>query len=189
MRLFVAVDLPEGIRGELRSICRDVPTAKWTRPDQLHLTLRFIGEVGDAEFRRIEERLGAVEGNAFALSLAGVGRFPHRGAPRILWAGIDPVEPARELQARIERALQAAGIAAESRPFSPHLTIARLRDSRPTAADGFLARWRLFRTDPFLVSDFVLFSSTPEPTGAVHVRGRAYSLRREEPEDSSRRSA
>ncbi len=177
MRLFVALDPPEEARREVRKICRDVPGARWTPPHQLHLTLRFIGEADPAQFSRVREALAAVCGEPFSLRLQGAGRFPPRGAPRILWVGVDPEEPVRGLAEGIERALAGAGLEPESRPFSPHLTLARLRDARFRDAGEFLVQGREFRTDFFPVAEFFLYSSVLAPGGATHTREAAYPLR------------
>lgn len=176
MRLFVALDPPESVRREVGKISRDVRGARWTPTHQIHLTLRFIGEADEERFRRIRESLFAVRREPFPLRLQGVGRFPPRGAPRILWAGVDPEEPVRELSEKIERALQGAGVDPESRPVSPHLTLARLRDARPRDADEFLERGQSFRTEAFSVGEFFLYSSVLAPQGATHVREATYSL-------------
>jgi 2'-5' RNA ligase len=184
MRLFVAVDPPEAVRKQLREICRDVSGAKWTRPDQLHLTLRFIGEADAKDLARIRGALSRVSGDAFSLRFREVGRFPPRGSPRILWAGIEPEDPVRRLHWQVEEALREAGVEKDPRPFSPHLTLARLRDARFGDADVFLERGRTFRTDGFPVEEFSLYSSVLAPEGATHNRDQVFSLRKTPPASS-----
>ena len=184
MRLFVAVDPPEAVRKQLREICRDVSGAKWTRPDQLHLTLKFIGEAAPDEFARIRGALSRVSGDSFPLRFRGVGRFPPRGSPRILWAGTEPEYAIRRLHAMVEDALTEAGVERDQRPFSPHLTLARLRDARFADADGFLERGRSFHTEEFPVEEFSLYSSVLAPEGATHNREQIFPLRRIPPASS-----
>ena len=86
-RLFVAIDTPENIRAQLEALLSGVPGARWVTSDQLHLTLRFVGEVDGPTFRDIADALGGVEEEAFELALKGVGHFPPRGKAKILWAG------------------------------------------------------------------------------------------------------
>ena len=92
-RLFIAVDLPDTIKENLESMSFGIPGAKWVRPEQLHLTVRFIGEVDGALFRDIKNILDEVSAAAFSLQLKGVGYFPPRGAPRVLWVGLEKSEP------------------------------------------------------------------------------------------------
>ena len=181
MRLFVAIDPPESVRRQLREICRGVPGAKWTRPNQLHLTLRFLGEATREVFVRIGGALAGVDRDPFSLRFRGVGRFPPRGSPRVLWAGIEPEDPLRRLHAGVEEALLGAGVERDRRPFSPHLTLARLRDARFGDAEGFLEQGRSFGTAEFPVEEFSLYSSVLAPEGATHTRERAFPLRRTPP--------
>jgi 2'-5' RNA ligase len=176
MRLFVAIDLPEAIREEVAGLCRGVPGVRWTSPRQLHLTLRFLGELGEKDFARVREALRGVKAPAFSISLKGCGRFPPKGRPRVLWAGVEPEEPLIHLFEGVEEALGGVQIPPEERRFSPHLTLARLRDSPQRPIEEFLQRGESFRTAPFPVSEFVLFSSLLAPSGAIHKKEDIYRL-------------
>lgn len=176
MRLFVAIDLPDDIRQSVAYTCRGVPGIRWLPPDQLHLTLRFIGEADDAVDAAIRSGLAAITSPAFPLSLQGVGCFPSPRRPRVLWVGLSAGEPLKVLQQKIEAATIAAGIPAEERPFSPHITLARLREHRESDVAPFLARNASFRSEPFTVDAFHLYSSILTAKGAIHRREASYPL-------------
>lgn len=175
-RLFVAIDLPIEVRDRINGICRDLPGARWVPTDQLHLTLRFIGEVDDAVFTAIREALATVRGRAFAAAVQGVGHFPPGKHPRVLWVGFVGAEALLSLQDSIERTVVAAGIPPEGRKFSPHITLARLKETPAGKVEAFEARCRTMASDPFPVTEFHLYSSTLSNKGALHRREASYPL-------------
>ncbi len=175
-RLFVAIDLPAGVQEALATLCSGVPGARWVDPAQLHLTLRFIGEVQGDRFRDIAEALTGVGGAPFDLHLDGLGHFPPRGAPRVLWAGVATSEPLAGLRTRVETALASAGLPREGRRFSPHITLARLKGTPPARVGRFFEDHPLFHTDPFTVDRFLLYSSTLGRRGATHRVEAQYPL-------------
>jgi 2'-5' RNA ligase len=176
-RLFVAIDLPENARERIANLCTGVRGARWVRFEQLHLTLRFIGDATDRQFHAIEEALSCVRGTPFEIRLVGVGHFPPRGRPRVLWVGIEPSSELLALQESVERNLQKAGIAPERRKFHPHITVARLRDGA-SAQDiiPFLSANGMFALESFTVNEFRLYSSILRPEGAVHTIEAEYPL-------------
>jgi 2'-5' RNA ligase len=175
-RLFVAIDLPPDIAAQLQGICYGVPGAVWVQAEQMHLTLRFIGEVDGGVFREIKEGLGAIKGAPFPLQVKGVGFFPPRKTPRVLWAGIAPEEEVCGLRNRIENVLVGMGLGPEGRKFSPHITLARLHDTPLARLGRFLAGNGLFATPEFPVSEFHLYSSQLTSKGAFHTIEASYPL-------------
>jgi 2'-5' RNA ligase len=176
-RLFTAVDLSDQAREAIGRICAGIPGVKWLDPAQLHLTLRFIGDADSSLFVRIREELSGVEAKAFELSLQGVGRFPPKRDPRVLWVGVERNEALPRLRQSVEQALERCGLEPEGQGFSPHITLARLKDMPWSPVAAFLERNRLFSTPPFPVSEFHLYSSTLTPRGAIHRREASYPLR------------
>lgn len=176
-RLFTAVDLPDEIRESVKRLCTGISGVRWLDPSQLHLTLRFIGDVDPPLFERISEELGRIEAEPFELSLQGVGRFPPRRDPRVLWVGVETSEPLARLRNRVEQALTNCGIAPEERGFSPHITLARLKEMPWSPVTAFLERNRHFATPRFKVTGFFLYSSTLTPKGAIHRREAAFPLK------------
>lgn len=176
MRLFVAIDLPEKVKEEVAGLAGSLPGGRWVPMEQLHLTLRFIGEVDEAQFQEIKSALTLVEGRAFPLALKGVGHFPSGKHPRVLWIGLEANELLPELYQRVESALAAAGISPEERRFSPHITIARLKETPATAVAAFEERHAPFQAGPFPVAEFHLYSSALTREGAIHTREATYPL-------------
>ncbi|HFA59937.1 MAG TPA: RNA 2',3'-cyclic phosphodiesterase [Rhodospirillales bacterium] len=176
-RLFVALAMPEPVAEELDRLCSGLPGVRWTYAEQFHLTLRFIGEVDPTTFCEIGEALASVSLPPFEMRLKGIGQFPPRGMPHTLWAGVEEAEPVVRLRRRIERVLNDLGLAPERRKFVPHVTLGRVREPLPRDRFGsFLARRALFRSSPFPVSRFGLYSSVLRPQGAEHLLEAEYDF-------------
>lgn len=168
IRLFVAIDMPEDIRSLVCGMGGAIPGSRPVSEDQLHLTLKFIGEVETGMLHDIKESLHDIHYPAFALSLKGVGHFPPRGAPKVLWAGIDPVSEVTALRNKIEKNLSFIGIERERRKFSPHVTLARLKNSPVKKVARFMAENSFLDTPRFQITEFRLYSSSLTAKGAVH---------------------
>ena len=179
MRLFVALNLPPPVREALWAATarlRDLELpVKWVRGEGVHLTLKFLGDVADAQEGELAAALAraAAGGRALSLALGGFGVFPDFRRPRVLWVGIAP-EPGLEiLQHRVEQEFAPLGFPTEARPFRPHVTLGRAaRDARPVAFSGLEeALGRVEFTATALVSGLDLMESTLRSGGAVyHVR-------------------
>ncbi len=177
MRLFVAIDFPEPIKNELNGISYGLPGARWVPQDQLHLTVRFIGEVDGGLFHDIRSELEQVKADGFPLTLKGLGHFPPRKNPRVLWVGMEKSEPLLALRKKIDGALAGCGITPEKRKFSPHITLARLKKTPINRVTQFLAGNALFSLPEFPVTRFYLYSSVLTPKGAVHTVEAEYELK------------
>jgi 2'-5' RNA ligase len=175
-RLFVAIDLPESIKKNLETMFFGLPGARWIALDQLHLTVRFIGGVDGGLFHDIKNCLEEIYTSPFDLQLKGVGHFPPRGKPRVIWVGLERSEPLQLLRKKIDTALMKVGVEPEGRKFSPHITLARLKNTPLNRVTNFLAGNGLFSQEPFRVEDFVLYSSTLTQKGAIHTVEKVYSL-------------
>ncbi len=173
-RLFVAIDPPEDIRVQLAGLCCGLPEARWTPSEQLHLTLCFIGEMEGATFLDIREALSAISFAPFSLRLQGVGFFPPRGQPRVVWAGVEKSEPLLGLQRKITTRLFQLGLELENRKFSPHITLARLQQTAPAKVGKYLEINGLFAGGPFTVDRFSLYSSILGRKGASHLVEQIY---------------
>jgi 2'-5' RNA ligase len=181
MRLFLALELPREIRARLAAahalLCSTSPGWRWVAPDAIHLTLRFLGEVDEARDRALREAWRNAVGPfpAVRFRLEGIGAFPGPARPRVLWLGVHEEAPGETLQAlaeALEAAARAGGFAAESRPFRPHLTLARARpESRPVvpsipiSIEGTAA-----------CGEVTLFRSVLGPTGARYDSLEAFPL-------------
>lgn len=176
-RLFVAIPLPRDVRDRLLALCSGLPGARWVEPDNIHLTLRFIGEVADGEVREIAGALARVDAPAFALSLAGVYHFGSARRARTLWAGVDRQPDLALLYGRVEQSLRRAGIAPDDRKFTPHVTLARLKGTPPPRLASYVQTHNLFRAGPFPVTEFALFRSFLSQDGAIHRIEAEFPLR------------
>lgn len=175
-RLFVAIDIPERIKEDISSTYMAIPGAKWIEDANLHLTLRFIGDVDNIATQKIDFALKSVSAKPFSLILKGVGFFPPRNEPRILWVGIEQNNELIGLQNKIERAISSTGIEPDSRKFHPHITVARLNGAPTDRVALFMAGHSLFQTEPFEVSKFSLYSSFLKKEGAIHELLSSYQL-------------
>jgi 2'-5' RNA ligase len=174
--LFVAVDLPEDARDRLADLATGLPGADWVESEQYHLTMRFIGEVDVPAFRSIVDGLSAVSMRAFYFDLRGVGVFPLRGAPEILWAGVPRCNGLITLRHKIESALGRRGIPAEKRKFFPHVTLARLREAEEEWVGRYVTANSLLSIPEIPVRAFHLYSSKLTPHGAIHTLEETYAL-------------
>lgn len=168
VRLFVAIDLPEDVRDRLAGLCNGLPGARWVPPENMHVTLRFIGEVPDGDLPDIGDALDRVRAPAFPISLAGVGYFGSRRRVHALWAGVEKSPTLVDLQRKTESALQRAGLPPEERKFMPHVTLARLKDVKTERLGPWIEARNLFRAPPTIVTRFVLFSSFLSADGAIY---------------------
>ncbi len=176
IRLFIAIDLPQDILELISGMGRSIPGSRPVKPEQLHLTLRFIGEVDHDLFHDIQEQLQEVRFSPLSLTLQGVGHFPPRGKPRVIWAGITPVGELIGLKNRIDTQLDHCGLMPEKRKFSPHITLARLKNPSVARVSEFLAGNNLFKSPEFTVDCFHLYSSHLTKNGAIHTIEARYGL-------------
>ncbi len=181
MRLFVALALPEDVRTRLATLAGGIPNARWVAPENLHLTLRFIGELDDAQAGDVDAALAQVTAPAFTLRLTGVDRFGAGDKIRSIWAGVDDCTELSHLHGKIEHALQRSGLPAEGRKFKAHVTLARFKrsSSAPNSSarvQEFLAHHALFRSETFVARELVLFSSFLSHNGAIYRPEARYAL-------------
>ncbi len=176
IRLFVGIALPATVRRLLSNLGATVPGARPVPEEQIHLTLRFIGEIEAGLFLDIKERLEELDSNPLTTGIRGVGHFPPRGKPRVIWAGLESAGDIIILRNRINYLLKLAGIEPERRKFHPHVTLARLKDSAPERVAAFLQTNALLNSPPFVVDQVHLYSSRLHPDGAVHTVEAAYPL-------------
>jgi 2'-5' RNA ligase len=175
IRLFAAIDIPESVRVRLSLLQGGVPGAKWSSPENLHLTLRFIGDVDELTARDVDDVLDNLRSSAFELTLKGVGEFGG-SEPHALWAGVAPCPGLTHLAAKIERGLQRIGRPAETRKYMPHVTLAYLKDASLDRVHAFLAAHNLFDSGPFAVKSYSLFSSHQTARGSLYRPERTYPL-------------
>jgi len=174
-RLFVAIRPPEKVRDLLIDAMDEGPGLRWVGEDNLHLTLRFIGEVERPLASDVAVALDRIRFPGFELRISGVGRFDQKGGGA-LWAGIEPRKLVVDLAAKVDRACQAACLEPERRAFFPHITLARYgRDGREKARE-FEQRHADLASEPFAVEGFTLFESRLSRHGAHYEAVADYRL-------------
>jgi len=178
MRLFLAAKLPDYIHEALDGLREELPGVRWVEREQLHLTLKFLGEVEEARLGTIEDALAGLDVERFFLPLEGVGKFPKRGATRVLWAGLGRGHPRLfQLHKLVNDQLFQHGFEPDKRIFHPHLTLARCGDVPANQLKAWLRRYAGFEAAPFTVSQFHLYSSKLLPGGPLYRIESSWSLR------------
>jgi 2'-5' RNA ligase len=175
IRLFTAIEIPADVADSLSLLRGGLPGARWIDAENYHLTLRFIGDIDDALAHEAAMALSRVRRAPFELRLDGLTSFGGR-RPRAIVATAGQTAPLMELQAEHERLLQRIGLEPETRKFTPHVTLARLRDSSSRQVADYLATRGHFRSPSFPVARFVLFSSRASVGGGPYVVEEAYPL-------------
>jgi 2'-5' RNA ligase len=176
VRVFVALDVPEEVRGALGYVIsrlRETGSgARWIRPEGMHITLKFIGETPEATIPPIRGALAGLRSpSPVEMSFRGLGFFPDARRPRVFWAGIESSPNLGEIAASVERALEPLGFPREARPFHPHLTLARLQPG--VATDRLREAVKRLGAAEFgaaRAAEFYLYQSVLKPSGAEYTR-------------------
>ena len=176
MRLFVALDLPGTLRRRLALLAGGLAGARWVPAENLHLTLRFIGETPGWQAEEIDHALGALRAPGFPLTLAGIGLFAKGGRGTALWTGVERTPALDHLHTKVETALQRIGLEPERRRFAPHVTLARVDATPEPRLAAYLQAHGLFRAEPVPIGHFTLFSSRLGKERAVYVAEAEYEL-------------
>lgn len=175
-RLFAAIRPPAPVLARLLALEGGVAGARWQDDGQLHLTLRFFGEIAPRQAEDLVAALEGVTSPPFALALRGIGHFESKGRVHTLWAGIAPSDALLALQRRVETAARRAGLPAEPRTYAPHITLARLNSASGPMLP-FLQGHAALASEPWPVEAFDLVESTLTPQGAEYETVRRYRLR------------
>jgi RNA 2',3'-cyclic 3'-phosphodiesterase len=188
MRIFIGIDLDDGIRGKIARFLEGVsgfaPEARWVRPESLHITLKFVGEQKEEQVAAIGERLRRVQSGPIEIRMAGYGFFPTPKAPRVFWIGIHAAPALSALAKQIDDAVGELGIPREEREFSPHLTLARAggrsgdpkwrKGDRPNSVFAVLQK-RLAKMGELdfgtmTAEKFILYRSQLSPAGSKYTK-------------------
>ena len=166
-RLFVALVPPATVQAELAALAAPLPGVRWTPAENLHLTMRFIGDTGPDRQAALEEALARVRVEPFVLPVGGLGVFPPRGPAKVLWAGVGHGHPRLyQLRKQVDEALLSVDTALDVHRFHPHFTLGRLGEEHGAKAlVRFLERHAQFEAPPFRVGEFLLMASDLPPPG------------------------
>lgn len=179
-RLFTALEIPRDAAMSLSLLRGGLPGARWIDPENYHLTLRFIGDVPGHVADEVAGALDRVNRTSFDLSLSGVGAFGSK-KPHSVFASVAPSPELNALHGEIERICQRLGLPADARKFTPHVTVARLRNVAPGEVAHYLSMRGNFSTLPFKVGRFVLMSSRDSIGGGPYIVEEAWPLHANEP--------
>lgn len=174
-RLFTGIEIPAGVAEALDMLRGGLPGARWVDRDNYHITLRFLGDIDDDLAQEAAYLLGKIRRKAFDLHLDGLAAFG-RTKPRAVIASVATEQALSELQAEQERLMRRIGLDPEPRKYTPHVTLARLRHGSSIDVADYLSARGYFRTAPFRVSEFVLYSSRASTGGGPYVAEARYPL-------------
>lgn len=174
-RLFTGIELPEDVCDDLFNMEHKLPGARWIDSDDMHITLRFAGDIDNPTANEFVDLLAGIEVNAFHARICGLGSFGGK-EPRAIWAAVEAGPELQRLARAHERAARSAGLPPEGRQFRPHVTLARLRYAQPELVARFLERYGGYRSEPFLVTHFTLFSAKPNTGGGPYVIEETFPL-------------
>lgn len=170
-RLFVAVDFPQYVVDLLAGLPHTLD-GRWSTPEQMHLTVRFIGDVPQHRISTIDAYLQKVRTNEFHLRLKGLDHFNER----TLWAAVDAPAELNILHARVEAALVTSGLSPDNRAYTPHVTLARFNRPPAQSMAQYINQYRTFETEWFPVQEFILYESDLQPDGARYIPLHRYPL-------------
>lgn len=187
-RLFTALEVPRQAAMSLSLLRGGIPGARWIDVENYHITLRFIGDVDGRTADELVNRLDRIDRPEFTLSLSGIGAFGSK-KPHSLWAGVTPAPEMFALQGEIERICQRIGLPPDPRKFTPHVTLARLKNSRLDDVAHYLSGRGDFHTMPFTATRFVLLSSRESVGGGPYLTEEIFPLHEARSAASASRSA
>lgn len=177
IRLFVALAVPAAAAEGLAPLATGVPGARWSPPENLHITLRFVGETPEPIAEDLDAALGAVTTPPFDVTLAGVGAFSDDRGINAIWAGVEASEALSRLQRKCETAARRSGLKPDTRAWKPHVTLAYLTAAEGSRVAAWLQSHNLLRLPPFRVERYGLYSSWRTRHGSAYQLERSYSLR------------
>ncbi|MHC4841800.1 MAG: RNA 2',3'-cyclic phosphodiesterase [Planctomycetota bacterium] len=177
-RTFFALDVPSTIRENLAQLASSVAGAKPVEPDDMHITLRFVGEQDESFIDLVSQVLGKTRVAAFGLRLSGSGRFPEspRRQARVVWAGVDAVSGLLALHHQIDSAVEQLGVPEDEWPFTPHVTLARVKRVNSTAVREFLEQTDVYTSEEWTASSYHLLQSTLRQEGPRYEVLKTYDL-------------
>lgn len=174
-RLFVALEVPRNAAMSLSLLRGGLPGARWIDVENFHITLRFIGDIDGRTADEVVDKLDRIERPEFQLALSGMGSFGSK-KPHSVFAGVTQAPEMYALQGEIERICQRLGLPADPRKFTPHVTLARLRNARTEDVAHYLSGRGNFYTSPFTVNRFVLMSSKELVGGGPYLTEEVFPL-------------
>ena len=187
IRSFIAIEVPQDLKSRMEEVQRELrrteADVKWVRPDAIHLTLKFLGSIRREDVERISQAVGPVIGHwkPFEVCILGMGCFPNLRNPRVVWVGVDRGKQSlTSLQHEVEKRMAELSFPPEDRPFSPHLTLGRVRSLRGKANLSQAVESRKgVEVGIFQAREVILFRSELKPSGAVYTKLKEFPMGKE----------
>jgi len=176
-RLFIAIDLPKPVKNRLEVLQKHLDGVKWIELQQMHLTIRFLGNVDEELYQKLLSNLKKIRSPSFVYSIKGVGVFPNIHRPKVLWAGVEADDRLSILYQKIEEVVISSGFDPEERDYKPHITLGRVkRRLHSEECQTFLGKHEKLEITDIKVDNFILYQSRLTRHGALHQQLQQYSL-------------
>jgi 2'-5' RNA ligase len=176
-RLFIAIDLPKPVKGRLEVLQKHLDGVKWIEQQQMHLTIRFLGNVDEYLYQKLLSNLKIIHSPSFVYSIKGVGVFPNVHRPKVLWAGVEADDRLSTLYQKIEKVVVSSGFDPEERDYKPHITLGRVKQRlHSEECQSFLEKYENLEITDIKVDNFILYQSRLTRHGALHQQVQQYSL-------------
>lgn len=177
MRFFVAIPLSEELKKKLKELQNTLPSdIRAQTPDQMHLTLRFLGETSAAKAETLKAQLKTIRSPAFELAIKGIGTFPANGKPKVIWAGVEKDALLMKLQKSIEKICVNTGFKPERRAFTPHITMGRIKGASSQTVQKWMKQHNDWKSEKLYVDSFILFESHHKAGGIIHKVVKKYLI-------------
>jgi len=176
-RLFIAIDLPKPVKNRLEVLQKHIDGVKWIELQQMHLTIRFLGNVDEELYQKLLSNLKKIRSPSFVYSIKGVGVFPNIHRPKVLWAGVEADDRLSILYQKIEEVVISSGFDPQERDYKPHITLGRVkRRLHSEECQTFLGKHENLEITDIKVDNFILYQSRLTRHGALHQQLQQYSL-------------
>jgi 2'-5' RNA ligase len=176
LRLFAGLALPDDLRSRLAVLQGGIDGARWVASENMHITLRFIGEVDEITAEEIDGALSRLTASPLNIALSGAGRFNSWNKPRAVWVGVEKTPDLMALQEKVDRAIINIGLPPEGRKYMPHVTLARMKNARAQHTQNWVAANDPFLAAPFVAREVVLYESRLGRAGAYYSPVAIYPL-------------
>jgi len=181
MRLFIAIEIAPDIRGRIieftEKLRPNISNARWTRPEGLHITLKFLGNVGDEKVPAIENALTKIESQSFPIAIEGIGLFPNSKSPRVLWVGVGAGPKLVQLAGNIDGTTAQLGFEPEKRALSPHVTLARFKEGDRNMNFSSISPGETPSFGTMTAQEFHLYESKLSPQGSRYIKRASFALK------------
>lgn len=176
MRMFIAISLPGETKERLHRLMKPLDGVRWQNPEQLHITLKFLGDTASGQVKELVKNLNMVEQAPFPFAIKGLGYFPEGEQPRVIWTGIEDDSAFVKLHRSVENACKKTGFSREKRPYRPHITLGKVKGASKDEITSFITRNKDVYIGDIPAEEFILYESRLQSDGAVHEPSARFPL-------------